>query len=526
MNVILEQVKEFLELLITEWWGILIIACLAVALVILLYKPFFKAFFDFFLALLALIILSPVFLTIAILIKATSPGPVFFRQKRIGRKKKLFKIHKFRTMRIDTPKDVPTHQLQNPDAYITKIGKFLRKTSLDELPQIWDIFRLKMSIIGPRPALYNQDDLIVERDKYNANRIRPGLTGLAQVSGRDELEIPVKAKIDGDYVNKRNIFIDIKIFFLTVFKVFKSDGVVEGGTGAIIQNSEFRIQNCGLNENAEIIPICAKKILITGANSYVGSAVEAWLKNAGHEVTVLDMIGDGWRGFDFSPFDAVFHVAGIAHIKANKKNKSLYYKINRDLAIETATKAKESGVKQFVFMSSMSLYDGYNTMRKGKSINEKTAFRPKGYYGDSKMQADLAIQKLQSDSFNAAVLRPPMIYGPNCKGNFPRLVKLAMKAPFFPKIKNQRSMLYIENLCEFVKRIIETESAGVYFPQDSEYYCTSELAAKIAAEHGKKLRLTKLFNWLVWLACPFLPPLKKLFGNLTYEKNESGDNNI
>ena len=266
-----------------------------------------------------------------------------------------------------------------------------------------------------------------------------------------------------------------------------------------------------------------KKVLITGANSYIGNAVEAWLTNAGHEVVVLDMIGDTWRNLDFLPFDTVFHVAGIAHIKANKKNKALYYKVNRDLAIDTAEKAKESGVKQFIFMSSMSIYDGYNTMRKGFTINKKTPFKPKGYYGDSKMQADIAIQKLQSDSFNVAVLRPPMIFGPNCKGNFPRLVKLAMKAPVFPKIKNQRSMLYIDNLCEFVKKIIETKSAGIYFPQDSEYHCTSDLVVRIAAEHGKKLRLTKLFNWMVWMACPVLPPLKKLFGNLTYDIRISND---
>jgi len=223
--------REFL----TSPGGIILIAVISAfivaALVIVLYKPVFKVFFDFVLALTALIVLSPVFLVIAILIKASSRGPIFFRQKRVGRGKKLFTIHKFRTMRIDTPKDVATHLLDNPDKYITKIGKFLRKTSLDELPQIWDIFRLKMSIIGPRPALYNQDNLIAERDIYGANRIRPGLTGLAQVSGRDELEIPVKAKIDGDYIKRRNIFLDIKIFFLTAVKVFKSDGIVEGGTG-------------------------------------------------------------------------------------------------------------------------------------------------------------------------------------------------------------------------------------------------------------------------------------------------------
>lgn len=175
-----------------------------------------------------MIILLIVFIVVAIMIKVTSPGPVFFTQERVGKNKKLFKIYKFRTMRMDTPKDAPTHLLQNPDYYITKIGKFLRKTSLDELPQIINILKGNMSIIGPRPALWNQEDLIHERDKYGANDIRPGLTGLAQISGRDELAIPIKAKIDGDYVKKITFVSDCKIFFRTIFSVAKSDGVVEG----------------------------------------------------------------------------------------------------------------------------------------------------------------------------------------------------------------------------------------------------------------------------------------------------------
>lgn len=168
---------------------------------------------------------------IALAIKIDSPGPVFFRQKRVGKNKELFEILKYRTMRTDTPKDMPTHLLSDPDQYITKTGKFLRKSSLDELPQIYNIFAGKMSIIGPRPALWNQDDLIAERDKYGANDIAPGLTGLAQISGRDELEIPVKAKLDGEYVAKMGLSMDVKCFFGTIFSVLRSDGVVEGGTG-------------------------------------------------------------------------------------------------------------------------------------------------------------------------------------------------------------------------------------------------------------------------------------------------------
>ena len=187
-----------------------------------------KNILDFILSLLALIILLPFFFIFAIIIKLESKGPIFFKQKRIGKDKKEFYIYKFRTMRTDTPKDMPTHMLKNADSYITKSGKVFRKTSIDELPQIINILKGQMSIIGPRPALWNQYDLIKERDKYNANSIRPGLTGWAQVNGRDELEIPIKAKFDGEYVEKMSFLFDIKIFFKTIIKVFKHDGIVEG----------------------------------------------------------------------------------------------------------------------------------------------------------------------------------------------------------------------------------------------------------------------------------------------------------
>jgi len=189
-----------------------------------------KRFIDIILSTIGLILLAPLFLILIIAVKIDSPGPVYFKQKRIGIRKSHFNMLKFRTMRIDTPKDTPTHLLENPEQYITQVGKFLRKSSLDELPQIIHIFSGKMSIIGPRPALWNQDDLIAERDKYSANDVRPGLTGWAQVNGRDELPIPVKAKFDGEYVERMSFLFDCKCFFLTVFKVLKSDGVVEGTT--------------------------------------------------------------------------------------------------------------------------------------------------------------------------------------------------------------------------------------------------------------------------------------------------------
>ena len=202
-----------------------------------MYKHFFKRFIDIVLSFIGGIVLLPVFLIIAIAIVIDDPGPVFFRQKRVGKNKKLFWLHKFRSMKVKTP-DIPTHLLENPEQYITRVGKFLRKTSLDELPQVYDILFGKMSIIGPRPALWNQDDLIAERDKYGANEIKPGLTGWAQINGRDELEIPVKAKLDGEYVEKMSFGFDCKCFFGTITSVLKHDGVVEGGTGEMKREAE------------------------------------------------------------------------------------------------------------------------------------------------------------------------------------------------------------------------------------------------------------------------------------------------
>ena len=192
---------------------------------------YIKRIIDFICSLLALIILSPIFLILIIAIKLDSKGPVLFKQKRVGMHKTHFNILKFRTMHINTPKDIPTHQLKNPEQYITKVGKFLRKTSLDELPQIWNIFVGQMSVIGPRPALWNQHDLIQERDKYGANDVPVGLTGWAQINGRDELPIKEKAKLDGEYVKQLGPIIDIKCFFNTIISVLKTKGVKEGGTG-------------------------------------------------------------------------------------------------------------------------------------------------------------------------------------------------------------------------------------------------------------------------------------------------------
>ena len=196
-----------------------------------MYNKFIKRLIDIVLSGIGIVVLSPVYLIVALAIKIDDPGPVFFRQKRVGIHKTHFNILKFRTMKMETPKDTPTHLLENPQQYITRVGRILRKTSLDELPQIFQIFTGEMSIIGPRPALWNQYDLIEERDKYGANDVRPGLTGWAQINGRDELPIDVKARFDGEYVENMSFLFDCKCFFGTIVSVLKRDGVVEGGTG-------------------------------------------------------------------------------------------------------------------------------------------------------------------------------------------------------------------------------------------------------------------------------------------------------
>ncbi len=204
-----------------------------------MYRSFFKRLMDIVLSFLGIVVLAIPMLIVVIAIKIDDPGPALFKQKRVGKDKTYFKLFKFRSMKMNTP-DIPTHLLENPDQYITKVGHFLRKTSLDELPQLFNILRGDMSVIGPRPALWNQDDLIAERDKYNANSVRPGLTGWAQINGRDELEIPVKAALDGEYVKNISLGFDCRCFFGTVLAVLRSDGVVEGGTGEIHRHEEAK----------------------------------------------------------------------------------------------------------------------------------------------------------------------------------------------------------------------------------------------------------------------------------------------
>lgn len=577
------------------------------------YEKYIKRGFDVVLSFGGLVVLSPIYAATAIAIKKDDPGPVLFKQKRVGTDKSYFQLLKFRSMSVNTPKDVPTHMLK--DGGITKVGAVIRKTSIDELPQLWNIFRGNMSVIGPRPALWNQDYLTAERDKYGANDVKPGLTGLAQISGRDELEIEEKAKLDGVYAKELKksslggFIMDCKMFLGSVSSVLRSQGVVEGGTGAIAREIQkanndvltdskidafpqertsyesiikfgaislltvcsnlylykknpgckkylpmilsnaaiggaaltihtnnnrqkgilkrFAADDMNLTVQEEVSSVCClKRVLITGANSYLGEAVEKWLSRfpENYIVDTIDMIGDSWRNADFSKYDVIYHVAGLAHSdvgNASEDQINLYYQVNRDLAIETARKAKSEGVKQFIFMSSMIIYSGC----KEKMITPETIPCPENFYGDSKWQADQQIREMADDDFKVVVLRPPMIYGKNSKGNYRTLESIATRLPVFPCVKNQRSMLFIDNLCEFVKLMIDNEEDGAFFPQNAEYSNTTDIVQMISMIKGHKILIVPFTNSLVKLFSKmpgrFSKLASKAFGDQTYEMSMS-----
>lgn len=270
-----------------------------------------------------------------------------------------------------------------------------------------------------------------------------------------------------------------------------------------------------------------KKILITGANSYIGTSFEKYINtNFPDEYTVdtVDMIGDGWKEKDFSPYDAVFHVAGIAQSdngKISSEKARLYYSVNTELTLKTAEKAKREGVRQFIFMSSAIVYGNSAPIGKDKTITDKTPVSPANCYGDSKVQAEIGLKKLECESFKVVILRPPMIYGKNSKGNYSKLAKLALKLPIFPMVENTRSMLYIENLCEFVCMMIENEENGIFFPQNNEYSNTSQLVKMIGKVHGKKINLISGFTWALRILSYFTTLVNKAFGNFKYDKEIS-----
>ncbi|MRH41236.1 NAD-dependent epimerase/dehydratase family protein [Aquibacillus halophilus] len=264
-----------------------------------------------------------------------------------------------------------------------------------------------------------------------------------------------------------------------------------------------------------------KKILITGVNSYVGKNMVKWLGNYPDKYSVesISLRNNNWKEKDFTGYDVVLHMAGIAHVSSNPKMEEMYYKVNRDLTIKTAEKAKAEGVKQFIFMSSIIVYGESSSSK--KVINKNTVPTPSNFYGNSKLKAEEGINPLENDNFKIAIIRPPMIYGKGSKGNYPKLAKAARKLPVFPDIENQRSMLHIDNLCEFLKLIIDNEESGMFFPQNTEYVRTSEMVRLIADVYGKKITLTKVFNPILKIVGLRLGIIDKVFGNLVYEKSMS-----
>ena len=265
-----------------------------------------------------------------------------------------------------------------------------------------------------------------------------------------------------------------------------------------------------------------KRILITGKNSYVGTSVKKYLKQwpKKYKVDELDVKGDEWKKYDFSKYDVVFHVAGIAHVdfkKADEATKKLYYKVNCDLAEETAKIAKKAGVKQFIFMSSAIVYGDSASIGKKKVITKDTAPAPVNFYGDSKLQAEIKLTKLASKTFKIALVRPPMIYGDGCKGNYPTLRKIALKLPVFPKVNNERSMIYINNFTAFIKEVIDNDQDGILMPSNPDTISTSEIVRTIAEANNKKIVIVPGFAWTLKLLSRLTPFVNKAFGSMSYD---------
>jgi nucleoside-diphosphate-sugar epimerase len=263
-----------------------------------------------------------------------------------------------------------------------------------------------------------------------------------------------------------------------------------------------------------------KKILIAGKNSYVGTNLEKWLGNYPDRYSIdsISLRDDSWKKKDFSKYDVVFHVAALVHKKETPDMETMCFKVNRDLPVDVAKRAKTSGVKQFIFMSTMAIYGEEGTIGQEVIITRETRPTPKTFYGESKLEAECELQKLTNEAFKIVIVRPPMIYGPECPGNYARLQRLAVKTPIFPLINNQRSMLNINKLCFYVKEYIDSKVEGIFFPQDDEYMNTSLLVKKLAEEKGKKIYMSKLLGWVIKVMGKRINLLSKVFGNLVYEK--------
>jgi len=276
-----------------------------------------------------------------------------------------------------------------------------------------------------------------------------------------------------------------------------------------------------------------KKILITGLHSYIGDAFEEYIKTGPYSeqyaISKVSLRDDQVNSLDFTGFDSVLHVAGIAHVdtgKADEETKALYYKINQELAYKTASTAKAAGVKQFIYLSSMIVFGDSAPMGKQKKIGVETIPVPANFYGDSKLKAEKMIELLADSTFTITIVRPPMVYGKGSKGNYQKLAKLAVKSPFFPNIKNQRSMVYIENLCEILRLLINQNRGGIYCPQNKEYVTTSGLVKEIAAVHNKKIILVPYLNLIFKMGSHFTEYIDKIFGNMTYDKNMTEYENL
>ena len=264
------------------------------------------------------------------------------------------------------------------------------------------------------------------------------------------------------------------------------------------------------------------KVIITGAGSYVGESVRRYIlsTSSDFEIDAVDTMNDAWKEADYSKYDVVYHVAGIAHVNADPKMEALYYKVNRDLTVEVARAAKAAGVKQFIFMSSQIVFHESQSL-KSEVLTADTKENPNGFYGDSKLQAELGIKPLEDENFKVCILRPCMIYGPNAKGNFPRLAKLACKTPIFPCWHNKRSMLYIDNLAEFVKQAVQRGLSGTFYPQNRELADTVEIIRYFAKAAGHKVWITRLLNPFVWLGSFILQPINKMFATYYYDPKMS-----
>lgn len=266
-----------------------------------------------------------------------------------------------------------------------------------------------------------------------------------------------------------------------------------------------------------------KKILIVGEHSYIGETFNQWMEKwpEQYQIKTVSSREDKWKETDFSGYDVIFHVAGIAHVSADKNLEELYYKVNTELTINVAKKAKEEGCRQFIFMSSIILYGSSSQVGQGKIINLNTVPEPADFYGNSKLKADEGIQRLNSDAFKVVSIRPPMIYGKNSKGNYPKLAKMARKSPIFPNINNERSMLHIDNLCEFIRLAIDYEESGIMYPQNKEYVNTTQMVQEIARVSGKKIHTTKIFNPIISVLSKRVDMINKVFGSLVYDKSMS-----